>query len=83
MLLGAGLGQRPMPIASLDEIRSKIGSNVGVSDWIEVSQDRIDQFAGSVENELAAGLSRDAPRAIPLLSRPDIQARRAAAPRRR
>jgi acyl dehydratase len=30
-----------MPIATLDEIRSKVGQPVGFSDWIEVGQDRI------------------------------------------
>ena len=34
-----------MPIASLDEIRSKVGSEIGVSPWIEISQADIDQFA--------------------------------------
>ncbi len=39
-----------MPIASLDEIRSKIGQTVGVSDWIEVGQDRIGEFAEATED---------------------------------
>jgi acyl dehydratase len=39
-----------MPIASLDEIRSKIGLSVGVSDWIEVGQDRISQFADATDD---------------------------------
>jgi acyl dehydratase len=39
-----------MPIAALDEIRSKIGSSVGVSDWIEVGQDRIGQFADATDD---------------------------------
>ncbi len=39
-----------MPIASLDEIRRKVGQTVGVSDWIEVSQDRIQQFADATED---------------------------------
>ena len=39
-----------MPIASLDEIRGKIGQPVGVSDWIEVGQDRIDQFADATDD---------------------------------
>ncbi len=28
-----------------DEIKAAVGTEVGVSDWIEVTQDRIDQFA--------------------------------------
>jgi acyl dehydratase len=39
-----------MPIARLDEIRSKVGQPVGVSDWIEVSQDRITAFADATED---------------------------------
>ena len=34
-----------MPVASLDEIRGKLGSEVGVSPWIEISQQAIDDFA--------------------------------------
>ena len=39
-----------MPISTLDEIRSKIGQLVGTSDWIEVGQDRISQFAEATED---------------------------------
>jgi acyl dehydratase len=39
-----------MPIASLDEIRAKIGEEVGVSDWILVDQARIDAFAEATED---------------------------------
>ncbi len=39
-----------MPFASLDEIRSKVGQTVGVSDWIEVGQDRINEFADATED---------------------------------
>ena len=39
-----------MPIASLDEIRAKIGQSVGVSNWIEVGQGRIDQFADATDD---------------------------------
>ena len=39
-----------MPISTLDEIRSKIGQPVGSSDWIEVGQDRISQFADATED---------------------------------
>jgi hypothetical protein len=34
-----------MPVASLDEIRAKAGSDVGSSEWIEISQQSIDTFA--------------------------------------
>ena len=39
-----------MPIASLDDIRAKIGTDIGMSDWIEVTQDRIDAFADATED---------------------------------
>ena len=39
-----------MPIASIDEIRSKVGDEVGVSDWILVDQDAIDAFANVTQD---------------------------------
>ena len=39
-----------MPIASIDEIRSRIGTEVGISDWLTVGQDRIDAFAEATED---------------------------------
>jgi acyl dehydratase len=34
-----------VPVASLDEIRSKVGQEVGISDWVIVDQPMIDAFA--------------------------------------
>ena len=39
-----------MPIASIDEIRERVGQEVGVSDWILVDQARIDTFAEVTED---------------------------------
>ena len=39
-----------MPIASLDDIRAKVGQPIGTSDWIEVDQARIDAFADTTED---------------------------------
>jgi acyl dehydratase len=39
-----------MPIASIEDIKSRIGSEVGVSDWILVDQARIDSFADVTED---------------------------------
>jgi len=39
-----------VPIASLDEIRSRIGQEVGVSSWLVVDQQRIDAFADATED---------------------------------
>ena len=40
-----------MPIASLEEIRSKIGTDIGVSDWITIDQPRIQAFADATEDQ--------------------------------
>ncbi len=39
-----------MPLAGLDEIRSRIGQEIGVSDWILVDQERIDRFAAVTDD---------------------------------
>jgi acyl dehydratase len=39
-----------MPRASLDEIRARIGQEVGVSSWLTVDQRRIDAFADATED---------------------------------
>jgi len=39
-----------MPIASIDEIRARIGDEVGVSSWLTVDQPRIDAFADATED---------------------------------
>jgi acyl dehydratase len=39
-----------MPLTSLDEIRSRIGEEVGLSSWLLVDQARIDAFAEATED---------------------------------
>lgn len=39
-----------MPLASLEEIRSRVGSEIGVSSWIAIDQARIDAFADATED---------------------------------
>jgi acyl dehydratase len=39
-----------MPVASLDEIRSRIGEEVGVSGWLTLDQERIAAFADATED---------------------------------
>jgi acyl dehydratase len=39
-----------MPVASIEEIRDKVGTEIGVSDWILVDQARIDAFAAATED---------------------------------
>ena len=39
-----------MPVAALDDIRSRIGQEIGVSSWLTMDQQRIDEFAESTED---------------------------------
>jgi acyl dehydratase len=39
-----------MPIASIEEIKARVGSEVGLSDWIVIDQARIDAFADVTED---------------------------------
>ena len=39
-----------MPVTTLNEIKSRIGEEVGVSSWILVDQARIDAFADATED---------------------------------
>jgi len=39
-----------VPVTSLDEIRSRIGEEVGVSSWMTIDQQRIDEFDGATED---------------------------------
>jgi acyl dehydratase len=39
-----------MPLASLTEIKSRVGEEVGVSSWIAIDQARIDAFADTTED---------------------------------
>ena len=39
-----------MPIESLRQLRELVGREVGVSDWIEVTQERINRFAETAED---------------------------------
>ncbi len=37
-------------IASLDELRTLVGAEVAVSDWVEVTQQKVDMFAEATED---------------------------------
>ena len=39
-----------MPVASLEDIRARIGEEVGVSSWLLIDQARIDAFAEATED---------------------------------
>ncbi len=49
-----------MPLASLEEIQSKVGTEIGVSDWILIDQDRIDRFADVTEDRQFIHVDREA-----------------------
>ena len=40
-----------MPVASIETIRGRIGQELGASDWIEVTQGRIQAFADATEDQ--------------------------------
>ena len=39
-----------MPVASLPEIQSRVGEEIGVSSWIMIDQERIDAFGDTTED---------------------------------
>ncbi|WP_395613331.1 MaoC family dehydratase [Allosphingosinicella sp.] len=39
-----------MPVATIEEIRGRVGSEIGLSDWILIDQARIDAFADITED---------------------------------
>lgn len=39
-----------MPIATIDEIQARVGHSLGASNWIEVTQERIDLFADATDD---------------------------------
>ena len=49
-----------MPTASLDDIRARIGTEIGVSEWITVDQARINAFAEATEDRQFIHIDPDA-----------------------
>ena len=49
-----------MPIASLEEIRRRIGEEVGVSGWLTLDQDRITAFSEATEDRQFIHVDPDA-----------------------
>jgi acyl dehydratase len=49
-----------MPVASLDEIRARAGSEVGVSSWLTIDQARIEEFADATEDRQFIHVDPDA-----------------------
>lgn len=55
-----------MPIANIEEIKARIGSEIGVSDWILVDQARIDAFADVTEDHQFIHVDPEAAAKTPL-----------------
>ena len=49
-----------MPIASLDDVRARIGEEIGVSGWLTIDQARIDAFADATEDRQFIHLDAEA-----------------------
>ena len=54
-----------MPVISQDQIEEYIGEKVGTSDWIEITQDRINQFADVTEDHQFIHVDPEAAKATP------------------
>ena len=49
-----------MPVSPLAEIRNRIGDEVGVSSWLTIDQQRIDEFAEATEDRQFIHVDKDA-----------------------
>jgi len=49
-----------MPLAALDDIRARVGQEIGVSSWLTVEQARIDAFAEATEDRQFIHVDPDA-----------------------
>jgi acyl dehydratase len=49
-----------MPLATVEAIRARIGSEVGVSSWLTIDQSRIDAFADATEDRQFIHIDPDA-----------------------
>jgi acyl dehydratase len=54
-----------MPFASIDEIRARVGQEVGVSGWLPVDQARIDAFAEATEDRQFIHVDSEAAKQTP------------------
>jgi acyl dehydratase len=55
-----------MPVATIDEIRKRVGQEIGLSSWIAIDQSRIDAFAGATEDRQFIHVDPDAAARTPL-----------------
>ena len=54
-----------MPVASIEDIRAAIGTDIGTSDWIEVPQQRITDFAEATEDRQFIHIDEELARQTP------------------
>ncbi len=54
-----------MPVISQDQIDNFVGEKVGTSDWIEITQDRINQFADVTEDHQFIHVDPEAAKSTP------------------
>src|SRR6478672_8611848 len=54
-----------MPLAALDDIRARVGQEIGVSSWLTVDQARIDAFAEATEDRQFIHVDPDAAASTP------------------
>lgn len=54
-----------MPVITPDQIRDYVGKEVGVSGWVEISQERINQFADVTEDHQFIHVDPEAAKATP------------------
>jgi len=57
--------QGPVRSLTLDEIRAFTGKEIGVSDWFELDQDRINRFADLTEDHMFLHVNPEAASATP------------------
>ena len=55
-----------MPVASLDEIRRRVGQEIGVSGWLTIDQKRIDEFADATDDHQFIHIDPEAAARTPL-----------------
>ena len=55
-----------MPFAPLEEIRSKVGEEIGVSGWLTIDQNRIDEFAAATDDHQFIHVDPEAAARTPL-----------------
>jgi len=54
-----------MPLASLIDIKNRVGEEIGVSDWIMIDQARIDAFAAATEDRQFIHIDAEAAKRTP------------------